>query len=162
MVDWFFVLDDQRGTAAFTRLFGAGHIQFFGMLVIGRSADLDAHDMGRLQWRADRVSINTHKIFCYTYDDLLSDLERNWQAFSRVGRHPVDPRLMIRITGGKVYDPANHAGGTVRDVCIDGGKVVADATPGCRTIDATGLVVFPGGVDVHTHVAGRRSTSPAG
>ena len=92
LVDWFFVLDDQRGTAAFTRLFGAGHIQFFGMLVIGRSADLDAHDMGRLQWRADRVSINTHKIFCYTYDDLLSDLERNWQAFSRVGRHPVDPR----------------------------------------------------------------------
>ena len=61
---------------------------------------------------------------------------------------------MIRITGGKVYDPANHAGGTVRDVCIDGGKVVADAPAGCRTIDATGLVVFPGGVDVHTHVAG--------
>jgi formylmethanofuran dehydrogenase subunit A len=62
---------------------------------------------------------------------------------------------MLRITGGKVYDPKNNIQGEVRDVCISGGKVVADdpAQKG-RTIDATGMVVFPGGVDVHTHVAG--------
>jgi formylmethanofuran dehydrogenase subunit A len=62
---------------------------------------------------------------------------------------------MLRITGGKVYDPKNNVHGEVRDVCILGGKVVADdpAQKG-RTIDATGMVVFPGGVDVHTHVAG--------
>src|SRR3954468_11915309 len=60
---------------------------------------------------------------------------------------------MLRITGGTVYDPANHVHGEVRDVCIDGGRVVADVDGG-RTIDATGMVVFPGGVDVHTHVAG--------
>ena len=60
---------------------------------------------------------------------------------------------MLRITGGRVYDPANGVNGVVRDVCIDGGRVVADVQGG-RTIDATGMVVFPGGVDVHTHVAG--------
>jgi formylmethanofuran dehydrogenase subunit A len=60
---------------------------------------------------------------------------------------------MLRITGGKVYDPANNVNGVVRDVCIDGGRVVA-AVEGGRTIDAAGMVVFPGGVDVHTHVAG--------
>jgi formylmethanofuran dehydrogenase subunit A len=60
---------------------------------------------------------------------------------------------MLRITGGKVYDPANGVHGEVRDVCISGGRVVADVEGG-RTIDATGMVVFPGGVDVHTHVAG--------
>jgi formylmethanofuran dehydrogenase subunit A len=60
---------------------------------------------------------------------------------------------MLRIKGGKVYDPANGINGEVRDVCIQGGKIVADVEGG-RTIDATGLVVFPGGVDVHTHVAG--------
>jgi formylmethanofuran dehydrogenase subunit A len=60
---------------------------------------------------------------------------------------------MLRLTGGKVYDPANGIHGVVRDVCIDGGRVVA-AVEGGRTIDATGMVVFPGGVDIHTHVAG--------
>src|SRR4249919_4210673 len=60
---------------------------------------------------------------------------------------------MLRIKGGKVYDPANNINGIVQDICIDNGKIVADVDGG-RTIDATGLIVFPGGVDVHTHVAG--------
>src|SRR6476660_3518733 len=60
---------------------------------------------------------------------------------------------MLRITGGKVYDPAHGIDGVVKDICIADGKVVADVQGG-RTIDATGMVVFPGGVDIHTHVAG--------
>jgi formylmethanofuran dehydrogenase subunit A len=60
---------------------------------------------------------------------------------------------MLRIKGGKVYDPANGIDGVVKDICIDSGKIVADVDAG-RTIDATGMIVFPGGVDVHTHVAG--------
>ena len=60
---------------------------------------------------------------------------------------------MLRITGGKVYDPANGINGEVRDICIADGKIVA-AVEGGRTIDATGMIVFPGGVDIHTHVAG--------
>src|SRR5216684_2997684 len=60
---------------------------------------------------------------------------------------------MLRITGGKVYDPAHGLDGAVKDICIADGKVVADVQGG-RTIDATGMVVFPGGVDIHTHVAG--------
>lgn len=60
---------------------------------------------------------------------------------------------MLRITGGKVYDPANNINGAVRDICIADGRIVAQVEGG-RTIDAMGMVVFPGGVDVHTHVAG--------
>ena len=62
---------------------------------------------------------------------------------------------MLRITGGRVYDPANDIHGEVRDICVSEGRVVA-AVQGedVRTIDATGMIVFPGGVDVHTHVAG--------
>jgi formylmethanofuran dehydrogenase subunit A len=60
---------------------------------------------------------------------------------------------MLRITGGKVYDPANHINGEVRDLCISEGRIVAQVDGG-RRIDATGMVIFPGGVDVHTHVAG--------
>jgi formylmethanofuran dehydrogenase subunit A len=62
---------------------------------------------------------------------------------------------MLRITGGKVYDPANNINGVVKDICISGGRVVESIEPGHgRTIDASGMIVFPGGVDVHTHVAG--------
>jgi formylmethanofuran dehydrogenase subunit A len=60
---------------------------------------------------------------------------------------------MLRITGGKVYDPANGVNGEVKDVCVCDGRIVPEVEGG-RTIDATGMVVFPGGVDVHTHVAG--------
>jgi formylmethanofuran dehydrogenase subunit A len=60
---------------------------------------------------------------------------------------------MLRITGGAVYDPANGIQGQVRDVCIANGKIVENVEGG-RTINAAGMIVFPGGVDVHTHVAG--------
>jgi formylmethanofuran dehydrogenase subunit A len=60
---------------------------------------------------------------------------------------------MLRITGGKVHDPANGIDGVVRDVCIADGRIVPQIEGG-RSIDASGMVVFPGGVDIHTHVAG--------
>jgi formylmethanofuran dehydrogenase subunit A len=60
---------------------------------------------------------------------------------------------MLRITGGKVYDPANGVDGQIRDVAISEGRIVSRVEGG-RTIDATGMIVLPGGVDAHTHVAG--------
>jgi len=60
---------------------------------------------------------------------------------------------MLRITGGKIYDPANGIDGEVHELCIADGTFV-ESVEGGRTIDATGMVVMPGGVDVHTHVAG--------
>lgn len=61
---------------------------------------------------------------------------------------------MLRIKGAKVYDPAHGIDGVVKDICIDNGRVVESTNGDGRVIDGTGMVVFPGGVDVHTHVAG--------
>src|SRR5438874_1556521 len=65
---------------------------------------------------------------------------------------------LLRIAGGTVYDPANGLNGVVRDLWIRDGKIVAPpADPAARpdqSLDATGLVVMPGGVDVHAHIAG--------
>jgi formylmethanofuran dehydrogenase subunit A len=61
---------------------------------------------------------------------------------------------MLRIAGGSVYDPANGVAGEVRDVCVQDGKIVDDVPSHARSIDARGMVVMPGGVDIHAHIAG--------
>src|SRR5436305_1694402 len=60
----------------------------------------------------------------------------------------------LRIAGGTVYDPANSEDGVVRDVCIEGDRIVAELPAGAPRLDARGMVVMPGGVDIHAHVAG--------
>ncbi len=72
----------------------------------------------------------------------------------------------LLITGGTVID---GTGGSPRlaDVAVDGGRVVAVFEPGAsphdarRTIDAQGLVVAPGFVDVHTHFDAQVFWDPA-
>ena len=65
---------------------------------------------------------------------------------------------LLRIANGTLYDPANGVDGEVRDVWIDGEKIIsAPSDPSAvsaTTIDASGLVVMPGGVDMHCHIAG--------
>lgn len=62
----------------------------------------------------------------------------------------------LRITNGRVYDPANDIDGDVGDIHVRNGRIVApgEAEAGARTIDANGMVVMPGGVDIHCHIAG--------
>ncbi len=61
----------------------------------------------------------------------------------------------ILIRGGEIIDPASGEGGAV-DVLIERGAVIAlgPSLPdrGHRVIDATGLVVAPGLVDMHVHL----------
>ena len=60
----------------------------------------------------------------------------------------------LRIVNGKIYDPINGIDGTVRDIYIENGKIVDDVPTDARTIDAQGMVIMPGGVDIHCHIAG--------
>ena len=62
--------------------------------------------------------------------------------------------MTLRIAGGRVYDPANGVDGEVRDVCLSDGRVVDEVPDGAARIDARGMVVMPGGVDIHAHIAG--------
>jgi formylmethanofuran dehydrogenase subunit A len=60
----------------------------------------------------------------------------------------------LRIVGGTVHDPVNGVDGEIRDVCIQDGRIVASLPGDARRLDATGMVVMPGGIDIHSHVAG--------
>jgi formylmethanofuran dehydrogenase subunit A len=61
---------------------------------------------------------------------------------------------MLRIINGRVYDPVNNIDGEVRDLCIQDGRIVATVPSEAKRIDATGMVIMPGGVDIHCHIAG--------
>jgi len=62
----------------------------------------------------------------------------------------------LRIVNGRVYDPANALDGVVQDICVRDGRIVAAVPPDAKTIDARGMVVMPGGVDIHCHIAGSK------
>ncbi|QDU97869.1 formylmethanofuran dehydrogenase subunit A [Lignipirellula cremea] len=65
----------------------------------------------------------------------------------------------FKISGGQIYDPANGRDGETGDLWIRDGKIVeapADDVRPDRILDASGLVVMPGGVDMHCHIAGHK------
>ena len=74
------------------------------------------------------------------------------------GRTRVRMPERLLITGGRVLDPANGVDLARGDVLVEDGRIAAvgahrDAPlPTDRVIDATGLIVAPGFVDLHTHL----------
>src|SRR5262245_22332776 len=68
--------------------------------------------------------------------------------------------MLIKLTGGKVYDPANKISGEVRDIYVEDGRIVSprpDARPEA-TYDVKGRVVMAGAIDPHTHIGGGKMT----
>ena len=61
----------------------------------------------------------------------------------------------LLIKNGFVFDPKNGINGEKMDIAIKDGKIVEKVNARkAKIIDATGLTVMPGGVDIHTHIAG--------
>jgi formylmethanofuran dehydrogenase subunit A len=56
------------------------------------------------------------------------------------------------VKGGIIFDPTNGIFGEEMDICIEKGRIVEDAKG--EEIDARGLLVMPGGVEAHSHIAG--------
>ncbi|MGD0532380.1 MAG: formylmethanofuran dehydrogenase subunit A [Methyloceanibacter sp.] len=68
--------------------------------------------------------------------------------------------MLIKLSGGKIYDPANQVSGKIRDIYVEDGKIVAG--PPAARIDATydlkGRIVMTGAIDPHTHIGGGKIT----
>lgn len=59
------------------------------------------------------------------------------------------------VKNGFVYDPLNGIRGQKMDIAVKDGKIVEKVNERKgKVIDATGMIVMPGGVDIHTHIAG--------
>jgi formylmethanofuran dehydrogenase subunit A len=63
--------------------------------------------------------------------------------------------MELLLKNGFVFDPINEINGERMDIAIRNGKIVESVSESkAKKIDATGLTVMPGGVDIHTHIAG--------
>jgi formylmethanofuran dehydrogenase subunit A len=65
----------------------------------------------------------------------------------------VSRATQLRIVGGTVYDPTHQVDGEIRDICVEDGRVVASLPPEAPRLDVRGMIVMPGGVDIHSHFA---------
>ena len=66
---------------------------------------------------------------------------------------------MLGILNGNVYDPLNKINAQEQDIWIRQGRIVAPEAVDrqrAKIIDAAGLVVMPGGVDIHSHIVGAK------
>lgn len=64
---------------------------------------------------------------------------------------------LLRLKGGRIFDPANGIDGEVRDLYIRDGKIArkpGNPRAATETIDISGRVVMAGAIDLHTHIGG--------
>jgi formylmethanofuran dehydrogenase subunit A len=65
--------------------------------------------------------------------------------------------MLIRLKGGRIYDPAQKQEGVVRDIYIRDGVIVnhpESASLADVEYDISGKVVMAGAIDIHSHIAG--------
>ena len=65
----------------------------------------------------------------------------------------------LAVVNGLVFDPLNRIDGEKLDIFIRGGKIVESVGKKARIINASGKTVMPGGVDIHSHIAGSKVNS---
>ena len=64
--------------------------------------------------------------------------------------------MLIHIKGGRIVDPS-HRRDEIGDLWVRDEQIVAPPGGGAKadeTVDASGLVVMAGGIDIHSHIAG--------
>ncbi len=65
--------------------------------------------------------------------------------------------MLIKLSGGRVYDPAHQIDGKVMDIYIRDGRIVSrprDDETIDQTYNLSGKVVMSGAIDMHTHIGG--------
>jgi formylmethanofuran dehydrogenase subunit A len=67
---------------------------------------------------------------------------------------------MLKIANGRVFDPQNGIKGEIREIFIKDDRIVTPlANVECGIIDAAGCIVMPGGIEIHSHIAGTKVNS---
>jgi hypothetical protein len=86
LIDWSWALDMYRDNVDFRKRFGGQLNSFSGLLLIGRSKYLDPTMRGRLHWRVQRVSVNSSRIICMTFDDFREQVGSRVRALRAIAK----------------------------------------------------------------------------
>lgn len=65
--------------------------------------------------------------------------------------------MLIKLTGGRVYDPSQNLNGEQCGLFILDGRMVKDPGPDAKfdaVYDLSGQIVMAGAIDIHSHIAG--------
>jgi len=65
--------------------------------------------------------------------------------------------MLTKLSGGKIYDPANQIDGKVMDIYVRDGRIVErprDEEKIDLTYNLAGKIVMAGAIDMHTHIGG--------
>lgn len=68
--------------------------------------------------------------------------------------------MLIKLSGGRVYDPEQGINGEIRDLYVRDGRMIespVNETPD-QTYDLAGRIVMAGAIDMHTHIGGGKVT----
>jgi formylmethanofuran dehydrogenase subunit A len=65
--------------------------------------------------------------------------------------------MELLIKNGYVVDPANGIDCEKLDIAVRGGKIVEEVSSSAKILDASNMLVMPGGVDIHSHIAGSKT-----
>ncbi|MGV0005148.1 MAG: formylmethanofuran dehydrogenase subunit A [Candidatus Porifericomitaceae bacterium WSBS_2022_MAG_OTU9] len=68
-------------------------------------------------------------------------------------------KKIIKLQGGRIYDPQNGVDGGVRDLYLQDGKIVPAGKSSNieHSYKLNGKVVMAGGIDMHTHIGGGKN-----
>lgn len=65
--------------------------------------------------------------------------------------------MLIKLSGGQIFDPAQNLHGESRDLFIRDGRLANDPSPDAKfdaVYDLAGRIIMAGAVDIHSHIAG--------
>ena len=83
IIDWFWKLHDMSRTgAAQARFDDAKTFDYYGVLVVGRSIGLQPLERERLDWRRQRVIVDSRHVHCLTFDEFYDDLAFKLEKYS--------------------------------------------------------------------------------
>ncbi|BCL39104.1 Shedu immune nuclease family protein [Nostoc sp. MS1] len=84
IIDWFWKFDDNKTSSLSRSVFGSENIEIYGILVIGRDAFISDIDKARLEWRLNKVLVDSHKVICITFDQLARDTRDRFSLYQSI------------------------------------------------------------------------------